>query len=71
MPATASLTPVSYDALAPGEFVWFRCNGTGTPRLVRVQPRGPHGQRYVCFVDNFGADMPDGQIGVGWDELFR
>jgi hypothetical protein len=69
---TTEYTPVNYDALAPGDIAWFRYNGNGQPRLVRVQPRGPHGQRYVCMVDHTtGADLPNGQVGVGWRELFR
>lgn len=72
MQTIRQFTQVSYDALPVGALAWFRCNGDGVPRLVRVQPRGHLGQRYVCFIDpTTGADLPDGQIGVGWNELFH
>lgn len=54
-PARA-LRPAALYTLRPGDLAWFRYNGTGQPKLVRVQPRGPLGQFYVCFV------LPDGSV---------
>jgi hypothetical protein len=52
--------------------VWFRYNGTGEPKLVRVDKRGPLGQCYVHFTDNSGADLPNGRIAANdGRELWR
>lgn len=49
---------------APGDLVWFRYNGTGDPKPVRVQPRGPLHQCYVCFTDERGVELPNGRLAV-------
>lgn len=65
-------TTICYDAMPAGSLALFRCNGTGQPRLVRIQPRGPMDQRYVCFIDpTTSVNLPNGQISVGSNELFH